>query len=127
MTQSNFSVIDSKVSIINNEGKKLLPKQIGYVEFHYDPSEDDLKQLTYYWTDRELILLAPVKVIDGMVDMAGYDFSIESAEIYVKVKDDALMVTRNREDIQFFKEIFIDSIDCEDFDDEGNFIEEGED
>jgi len=127
MTQSNFSVIDSKVSIINNEGKKLLPKQIGYVEFHYGTSEDDLKQLTYYWTDRELILLAPVKVIESMVDMAGYDFSIESAEVYVKVKDDALMVTRNREDIQFFKEIFIDSIDCEDFDDEGNFIEEDED
>ncbi|MNP79399.1 hypothetical protein D3C76_1772310 [compost metagenome] len=71
-----------------------------------------------------MILYAPVHVLDGLVDIAGYDFSIDSASHYVKLFNEALMVTNNKEDIEFFKEIFIDSINSEDFDDAGNFIDE---
>ncbi|QWU14389.1 hypothetical protein SAMN04487895_101698 [Paenibacillus sophorae] len=120
----NIQNIQEKMDLIQTEGKKLLSKQIGYIDSYYDLTSEELEHLVYHWSQNELVLYAPVDVLESLSGTAGYDFSTDEAKIYVKIENNALIVVVNKDDIQFFKEIFIDSINSEDFDDEGNFIEE---
>ncbi|ASA22723.1 hypothetical protein [Paenibacillus donghaensis] len=120
----NIQFIQDKMNLINTEGKKLLPKQIGYVDSHYDITADELELLTYCWSENELILFAHPGTLDSLEGIAGYDFNKDEERVYVKVEDEALMIVLNKDDIKFFKDVFIDSIDVEEYDNEGNFIEE---
>jgi hypothetical protein len=119
-----INIISEKYNKIANEGAQLTPKQMGYIAEYYELTVDSLELFTYVFSEEEVILFAPTETMSYLEGIAGYDFSPKNAKIYVNTRDEALMVVDDQNDIKFFKEVFIDSKDSEQFDNEGNFIEE---
>lgn len=117
----NVKLIEEKLNLLKSKGATISQKQVGYLSNHYDPIED-IEFLEYYYSPDELILFAGEGTLNGFEGIAGYDFRIESASMYVKLEVEALMVITDKNDIQFFKEVVIDIQDNSEIDENGNYI-----
>ncbi|GAB6989395.1 hypothetical protein [Paenibacillus pini] len=119
----NIKIAEEKLNTLKTNGVKLTSKQISYLDNHYDPI-DNLESLVFHWTPEELILRASNETLKDFESIAGYDFSIDLAPLFVKLGEESLMVVNSKDDIQFFKQVVIDIMHNTNIDDEGNYIDE---